>query len=152
MSAIEYLMSRTEADPFGGCLLWNGPQDSGGYGQGKIRGRRFLVHRESWIEQNGPIPDGFHVLHRCDVRCCINRDHLFLGTHAENMEDKTVKGRAAKPSARLSRDDVLAIRTSTAKPADLARRFSISRRHAADIQAGKYWGDLTALLSARRGK
>jgi hypothetical protein len=46
-----------------------------------------------WEETRGPIPDGLHVLHRCDIPACVNIDHLFLGTHSDNMQDIVAKGR-----------------------------------------------------------
>jgi hypothetical protein len=53
------------------------------------------AHRAGWEIERGPVPDGLHVLHRCDNRLCCNLDHLFLGTHADNMADKVAKGRCA---------------------------------------------------------
>jgi len=53
-----------------------------------------MAHRLAWEEAKGPIPDGLFVLHRCDVRGCINVDHLFLGTAKDNTHDMMAKGRA----------------------------------------------------------
>lgn len=76
------------------CWLWTGSKCGLGYGRhgGKyIKEKR--VHRHSWTLHNGEIPEGMHVLHKCDVRNCVNPDHLFLGTHADNMKDMKIKGR-----------------------------------------------------------
>jgi hypothetical protein len=66
----------------------------------------------------GPIPDGLHVLHRCDNPRCINPVHLFLGTQADNMADKVAKGRQRKGTdcyqARLNPDKVREIRRRAA--------------------------------------
>ena len=66
-----------------------------GYGQ---FGNRALAkspttaHRASWEIHNGPIPDGMMVCHKCDNRKCVNPDHLYLGTNADNMRDRSQRG------------------------------------------------------------
>jgi hypothetical protein len=80
-----------------GCVLWTGCRDSSGYGKLKMAGKLWSPHRASWVAARGPIPDGLFVCHKCDVRTCINPDHLFLGTHAENMADRVAKLRRTTP-------------------------------------------------------
>lgn len=81
----------------GGCWLYTGFRKWDGYGwlaryfNGKVR--YLTAHRYSWILANGPVPDGLHVLHKCDVPACCNPAHLFLGTHQDNMKDRKAKGR-----------------------------------------------------------
>lgn len=84
----------------GSCIEYSGYINKRGYGQyctwvnGKVFSRN--ASRMKWLEINGEIPDGMHVLHRCDNRKCININHLFLGTNADNVADKLSKGRGAK--------------------------------------------------------
>jgi hypothetical protein len=76
-------------EPNSGCLLWLGRLNRDGYG---TFGRE-LAHRRTWRAHFGAIPDGLQVLHRCDVPCCVNPAHLWLGTHTDNMRDRSAKGR-----------------------------------------------------------
>jgi len=83
-----------------GCWLWGGSRTQYGYGQfgasmttGPSNQRKVLVHRYSWELVNGPVPNGLSVLHRCDVRNCVNPAHLFLGTAKTNAQDRVAKGR-----------------------------------------------------------
>jgi hypothetical protein len=92
---VEHFWSRVRKGA--GCWLWVGSnQSAGGSGYGRLRiDRRWrYAHRLSWEMHNGPIPAGLAVLHRCDDSLCVNPDHLFLGTQAENMRDCMAKGRS----------------------------------------------------------
>lgn len=77
------------------CKLWTGYTDDGGYGTRRSDGKVQKVHRLAWIEANGPVPPETPlVLHHCDVRHCYEIEHLWVGTHADNMADMIAKGRA----------------------------------------------------------
>ena len=85
------LEHRSIRDPETGCILWTGSRTTNGYGGLHVRGRTWQAHRASWTVHCGAIPDGLLICHRCDVRTCINPEHLFLGTQKENMADKVAK-------------------------------------------------------------
>lgn len=83
-------------DKSGPCWIWTGAQGHHGYGRigiGGHDGPTVLAHRVAWELSNGPVPEGLCVLHRCDNPPCVNPDHLFVGTQADNIRDCKEKGR-----------------------------------------------------------
>lgn len=86
----QFSMPLTES----GCWIWLRRIDGCGYGRLQVGVHSRSASRMSWTAYRGPIPDGLHVLHHCDIRCCVNPDHLFLGTNSDNVNDKVRKGRA----------------------------------------------------------
>ena len=80
-----------------GCWEWQGHRSSHGYGKIGCGGKDIGTHRVAWELAHGPIPAGMHVCHRCDNPPCVRPDHLFLGTHSDNMRDLAEKGLAGGP-------------------------------------------------------
>lgn len=124
---------RVAFEPMSGCWLWTGSVSDKGYGM-LVRGHNYKkkgykAHRVSWELHKGPIPKGKHVLHKCDVRCCVNPDHLFLGTHAENMADMAAKGRSRTGLKKLTPADVVEmrfLRKQNLKLREIGKRFGVS--------------------------
>lgn len=137
---------RVTINQFSGCIEW-GAGKSSGYGRLRISGRMKFAHREAYELHYGAIPNCFHVLHRCDNPACINPEHLFLGTHADNMADKSQKERQARGEgngiAKLSEADVLAIRQAGGvTQRALAREYGVNQAQIWRIQNRKQWKHL----------
>jgi hypothetical protein len=86
-------MKYVSPEPMSGCWLWIGPIQNAGYGRTAIDGKSKSAHRLSWEIFRGPIPKGLCVCHACDVPICVNPSHLWLGTHLENIQDASRKGK-----------------------------------------------------------
>lgn len=148
LSLIDRLFIRAMPEPNSGCWLWMEYTDRHGYGITHLTGQRQLAHRASWSAANGPIPDGLDVLHSCDQRCCINPDHLRVGTDLDNSRDMIARGRGRwpgqrgenHPRAKLTADDVRLIRSDPRPDLEqLSARFGVSRSTIRHVVSGYSW-------------
>lgn len=137
-----------------GCWVWHGRLNDKGYGQ-MFSGEG--AHRISWTLFCGTIPDGIHVLHKCDNPPCVNPEHLFLGTHSDNMADKASKGRAYHPAGWGSHDRPSgAGHWSALRPNDVLRgeahgRAKLTMDAVREIRAAASRGEAQSAIGARFG-
>lgn len=87
-------------EPMSGCWLWMASVTVDGYGAIASGGKVIRAHRVSWEIHRVQIPQDMCVLHHCDNPPCVNPEHLWIGTHEENVKDMVRKGRAWNPTAR----------------------------------------------------
>lgn len=128
--------------PLGSCWAWVGGFKGGGYGAFAMWSRGVVserAHRASFIIFRGEIPAGLCVLHHCDHRWCVNPQHLFLGTLADNVHDMFAKGRrppvlgTQNGRSKLTTAQVEELRQKYAtrkfRQADLAEEYGVVQCH-----------------------
>lgn len=131
----------------GQCLIWTGAKDGRGYGKINI-GKKFMqTHRAAWMCAEGEIPEGQMVMHRCDTPMCINRDHLMLGTHQENMADMTSKNRQRRgenhQAAKLTEESVRDIRARVGTTCrEIGNEYGVSPMTVSLIRRRRIWTHL----------
>ena len=140
---------KVEKIPEAGCWIWNGSMvKSTGYGLAPRGDKRTCAHRLSYELFVGPIPKNSLVLHHCDVRCCVNPSHLFLGDYRDNHLDMQKKGRTnytrgeTNPASKLTQEKVIAIRKDQRRHREIAKEFGISGSVVSEVKAGKAWAHI----------
>jgi len=130
-------------EPNTGCWLWTGKMDAYGYGQMHDRPVYLKAHRVAYTEFIGPIPEGMHVCHKCDMPLCVNPRHLWLGTASQNHMDRAMKGRSARGervgSAKLNAAKITAIRSANGTIYELAAAFGISPQTISKVKRRELW-------------
>lgn len=126
-----------------GCWLWTGAMNTSGYGK-VMRGKKHKgAHRVSWERVNGPIPDDLCICHKCDVRRCVNPDHMFLGSIRDNFDDMRAKGRNARGEtngmAKLNEADVKRIRRDKRLNYVIAADYGVSSVLVGKVKRREVW-------------
>lgn len=127
------------------CIEWTGATNKRGYGILTWEKKVILAHRLTYETFCEAIPNGMHVLHKCDNPKCINKDHLFLGTNEDNVKDRVNKNRSFFPKgeknsrAILTENDVLKIRESKESYSTLSKRFGVCKSMIGAIKTGQSW-------------
>lgn len=146
------ILAKSMPEPNSGCWIWLGASKANGYGHMWDGSRLEIAHRLSYRLFVGSIPDGHVVMHRCDMPCCVNPDHLTTGTPYDNMHDCIDKGRARRgrfigetnPAAKLTLADILAIRSEPRKYGyrqRLAARYGVAPGTISQIVSGETWSE-----------
>jgi hypothetical protein len=142
-TSTEALLRRIAPDARTGCHNWTGSTNKHGYGTLTHGNRKVAAHRLAYVVWVGEIPPEMQVCHRCDNRSCINPAHLFLGTNLENLADRQAKGRQARGEtharAKLTEQDVRAIRSSVRRYADIAADYRVSETTVSNIISRRSW-------------
>lgn len=158
-TAKERLLSKISVNHETGCWIWTASKVGGGYGCFHYNRKNIPAHRAAYNILVGVVPVELEVCHKCDVRLCVNPEHLFLGTHRENMQDCIRKGRAnyrctprgfdhVRPMRKLTDAQVLEIaslRGSRMSNQETIARFGITSNNCRSIWRGESWGHITGI-------
>lgn len=132
------------------CWPWRGSRHPSGYGSFAYAKGKHLAHRMAYHLAKGVDPGALKVCHTCDNPPCCNPAHLFLGTHADNMQDMIAKGRRTlsdqvgenNGAAKLTNADVEKIRAQIAERRTnvaIAREFGVTHHMVSKIRRGRAW-------------
>lgn len=135
---------RSEPDS-NGCWIWQGATLPSGYGVLQIDNKMKRAHRVAFALATGREPSN-HVLHRCDVTNCVNPDHLYDGTHADNMRDMMKRGRFSNGKTRVTAEMVREVRRVCPgeRQVDVAARLGISQGCVSQIVRRETWRHVLA--------
>lgn len=133
--------------PKGECWEFQGAKHKFGYGMINRSGMKAsevtTAHAYAWEIENGTVPDSLYVCHRCDNPACCRPEHLFLGTHQDNVDDMVGKARNVYGTrhvrAKLTEDDVERILEDSRSARKIAEEYGVSRQLIDGIRSGQRW-------------
>lgn len=147
MTREDRFLEKVEMEPMSGCWLWTGAISQHGYGRFSGEGRKTTqAHRWAYQKYKGDIPAGMSLCHKCDNPSCVNPNHLFIGTRADNAADMVAKNRQPKgqqkATHKLTEEQVRTIYSETGSHRALAAKYNVSHRLIGGIKKGERWKHL----------
>jgi hypothetical protein len=152
LTSRERFLAKICPDRESGCWLWRGMVVATGYGMVRFERKMYPAHRLAWKLFHGEIPPGLVVCHKCDVRACVNPEHLFVGTMMDNIRDMKEKGRSPHGDkhsrSKLTAEKVSRIKTLLAEDrmrvSEIAREYGVTHATIDSIKRGNTWRHVKA--------
>lgn len=135
---IAYYFQHIQVDQ-NGCWIWTRNNCFDGYGRIALYGKDWKVNRFAWYAHFGHDPGKYSVCHKCDVRLCSNPDHLFLGTHHQNILDmrKKLRGNHKYPPEMAMR--IRELRAQGLIYKEIEKLTGVPKNHVGKICRGELW-------------
>lgn len=118
------------------CWIWQWQTNDGGYAKGRVDGEYGLVHRLLYQRKHGPIPDNLPLDHLCEVRPCINPEHLEVTTSKENNR----RGKATRLNPELI-PRIWQLELAGVNRAQIARQLNITLGQVRSVIEWRAWVD-----------
>ena len=152
-SFLRKAIQRYEPDLNSGCWIWSGAMDGKGYGVVFYEKKPHRAHRVLYSVLRGRIPSGLVLRHKCDVKSCVNPDHLIPGTQSENMQDAYDRGQKtplgfrgeSNGNVKMSEETAVGIRSKLQagwRTKDIIRQYGVTRHQVNHIKTGKNWSHI----------
>lgn len=132
-------MDKVSMEPMSGCWLWTAAADKNGYGMVWDGEKMDRAHRVFYSASKGLATPEANVLHDCDNPACVNPAHLHAGTQAENMKERTQRGRSGRFIDQETADRVREMLAAGASQRATAVAFGVSQRLVWSISKGLIW-------------
>lgn len=150
LSLMQRVINQSIPEPNSGCWLWTGACGSSGYPQMTVAdektGKRKTIRLNRYMCAGiNDVSPNLSALHKCDVKICVNPDHLYFGDQKQNVRDAIERNRwpdRRGENSKLNKitwEDAELIRSSSDTNRNLAKKYGISNGRVSDIKTGKSW-------------
>jgi hypothetical protein len=119
------MFMKTHINPVTNCWEWQGRKNRGGYAEGCFNGKNQRIHRAVYQFLNGEVSPNIDICHTCDVRHCVNPEHLFAGTRQENLQDMIRKNRHYNAISPELQEKIIALGATGMSQAKIAKHLKV---------------------------
>jgi len=136
---VKWFWSKVDVQAPNKCWLWKYRKAGNGYGFFLNPKRYVQAHRYAYELVNGPIPAGLLICHKCDVKDCVNPNHLYAGTFSDNVRDVQERGDKSGYAKKLTPELVREIRASPRTIPEISKQYGLSYTTVEHVRKRRTW-------------